>query len=211
VANDTKVPTGRIEVGEYVWDPDDDRPKLTAGRSKPRRRDPHARRWKVYAGLGLLVGACIVVAIAEWPRKTEDSTGSARESPLLPPGDSIAAPQSRPLLEPPRVMPAALPVVPAAAHSDSAAAAEPMERLPITVAVIRGRQMIKVQVVSSSPNSLTLTIQAVNKTTNKSALMYLDLAPLEQRIFTSNDLDMGPGDLLVVHNPQYVDQTAMVF
>jgi hypothetical protein len=86
-----------------------------------------------------------------------------------------------------------------------------MERLPITVAVIRGRQMIKVQLVSSSPNSLTLTIQAVNKTTNKSALMYLDLAPLEQRIFTSNDLDMGPGDLLVVHNPQYVDQTAMVF
>lgn len=83
--------------------------------------------------------------------------------------------------------------------------------LPITVAIIRGKRMIKVQVVSSSPNPLTLTIQAVNKAKNKSALLYLDLAPLEQKLFTSSDLDMSPGDLLVLHNPQFVDQTAMVF
>jgi hypothetical protein len=212
VASDAKVPSGIIEVREYAWDQNDDWPKLPATRSEPWRSNPQARRWPVIAGLGLLVGICIVVAIAVWPRKTEVSTVSARESPPpVPPGEPIAAPRSRPLLEAPRVASVALPVVPAAAPSATAASEEPTERLPITVAVIRGTRMIKVQVVSSSSNPLTLTIQAVNQSTHKSALMSLDLAPLEQKLLTNNDLDMSPGDLLVLHNPQFLDQTAMVF
>ena len=210
MTSDAKVPSGIIEVDEYAWDQKDDWPKPPPARGKPPRSDPHARRWAVIAGIGLLVGVCIVAAVAEWPRKTGDSTVSARELPV-PLGDSIPAPQPHPLLEAPRVKSAALPVVPAAARSDRAASEDPTEILPITVAVIQGKRMIKVQVVSSSSNPLAVTIQAVNKTTNKSALLYLDLAPLEQKVFTSNDLDMSPGDLLVLHNPQFVDQTAMVF
>jgi hypothetical protein len=212
--SDAKVPSGRIEVHEYAWDQDDDWPKPPATVSEPRRSGPRPRRWSVIAGLSLLVGACIVVAITEWPRKIEDSTVSARKSalaPRLPSGNSIAAPQSRQLLEAPRVMPVARPVVPAVAAADSAASEEQMESLPITVAVIRGARMIKVQVASSSPNPLTVTIKAVNQATQKSALMDLDLAPFERKIFTSNDLDMSPGDLLVLHSPQFADQTAMVF
>jgi hypothetical protein len=212
VVSDAEVPSSIIEVREYAWDQNRDRPKLLAARSKPSRSDRQARRWLAIAGLSLLVGVCIVFVIAEWPRETEDSVVavSVRKSPL-PPGDSIAAPQPRPLLGTLRAKSVALPVVPATARLDVAASEEPTEKLPITLAVIPGKRMIKVQVVSSSPNPLTVTIQAVNKTTHKSALMYLDLAPFEQKIFTSSDLDMSPGDLLVLGNPQFVDQTAMVF
>ena len=159
MTSDAEVPSGIIEVREYAWDQNDEWPKPPATESKPWRPDRPARRWSVIAGLGLLAGVCIVIAIAKWPHKTGDSTMLARESPPpvpRPPGDSIAAPQSSPRLEAPKARSVALPVVPAAAPSDNATSEEPTETLPITVAVIRGMRMIKVQVVSTSPNPLTL-------------------------------------------------------
>jgi hypothetical protein len=173
----------------------------------------------------MIVSASITVAVELWPRRAADervsasaSASASAASPSVPSSGSTPAPA-----------PAPAPAGPAAgaevaagrtvatptptADAGNAAEGEPAEALPVAFH-IRNRRDLNlidgdIRNVASKP--LSITLRAVNASTQAVSEMRFQLAPGERRTYSSNDgLYMQANDELIVQSPPYPDRVVKV-
>ena len=174
--------------------------------------------------LTMIVSASITVAVELWPRRAADRPAAVTSS-------SVPASGGKPAAAPatvtaggaveatvgaaaPAVAPAGRTVATApTAAAGNAAEGESTEALPVAFH-IRNRRDLNlidgdIRNVASKP--LSITLRAVNASTQAVSEMRFDLAPGERRTYSSNEgLYMQANDELIVQSPPYPDRVVKV-
>jgi hypothetical protein len=192
-----------IEVQEY--EPRADNAPINAanpGRSSGGRR-PHPS-WMYVTGAAFVAGLCATAFVMRAPRTAQDvvvsrprpASAESAEAPSLPHSRSDAKVQSAPA---------------SAQQTDSTGAAggdAPTDMLPVSFNLWNRPKQHRIlgSVQNLTAEAMLLTIRASNEgTQNKSAEIQIDLAPGEQKSFSSDELDMSTQDRLIFHSPPYQD------
>ena len=171
--------------------------------------------------LTMIVSASITVAVELWPRRAADqpvtaSASASVASPSVPASGSIPAPAPAPagLAADAEVAAGRTVATPTpTADAGNTAEGEPAEALPVAFH-IRNRRDLNlidgdIRNVASKP--LSITLRAVNASTQAVSEMRFQLAPGERRTYSSNDgLYMQANDELIVQSPPYPDRVVKV-
>jgi len=171
--------------------------------------------------LTMIVSASITVAVELWARRAADQPVPVPASASVT-SPSAPASGSTPSLVPAPAAPAGGAEVAAGrtvatpaptADAGNAAEGEPAEALPVAFH-IRNRRDLNlidgdIRNVASKP--LSITLRAVNASTQAVSEMRFQLAPGERRTYSSNDgLYMQANDELIVQSPPYPDRVVKV-
>jgi hypothetical protein len=165
----------------------------------------------------MVVSFSVSFAIMFWQRKIQDRPAPMAEAA---PGVAVSAPAAVPARPP--MADHWEPVAPAsraAASADRPTEAvtpddgAPAEVLPVAFHIRNRREMDKIdgdiRNITSKPMSITL--RAVNSSTQATSEIHFQLAPGERKIYSTDDgLIMQTNDQLIVQSPPYLDRVVRV-
>jgi hypothetical protein len=160
----------------------------------------------------MIVSASITVAVELWPRRAADQPVPASASVTSP---SVPASGSTPALVAASAVPAGPTMATPAPTADAgnAAEGEPPEALPVAFHIRNRRELnlIDGDISNIASKPLSITLRAVNASTQAVSEMRFQLAPGERRTYSSNDgLYMQANDELIVQSPPYPDRVVKV-
>jgi hypothetical protein len=172
--------------------------------------------------LVMLASFSISFAVMWRQRRVDDEAGVSmpEATPSIAGPVQIRPPTARSVEAPVRSAPARAPAPPPAPPASAIPMTSglsddaPPQALPVAFHLWNRRNLNKIEgnITNITSRPLSITLRAVNTSTQQSSEALLQLAPGEKKTFSSEDglLDMHSGDQLILQSPSYEDRVSRI-